>query len=134
MTYEEALKRVEGGILEEGEFFEDPEILKLSDKNGWSIAHEQARKRSHLKPPGSWKYDTDVWENEEILTLTAHYEDIDALELLNTGVVLRYGLVPHPLLVLEVLRMQGWQPKTERISKFCKAMELARRLEEGKTK
>ena len=39
MTYEEALRRVE-----EGERFEDHTTLKLTNKNGWTVAHYQAHK------------------------------------------------------------------------------------------
>ncbi|BAI81774.1 hypothetical protein DEFDS_P153 (plasmid) [Deferribacter desulfuricans SSM1] len=39
MTYKKALRQIK-----EGHFFEDKEILKLANKNGWTVAHIQAKK------------------------------------------------------------------------------------------
>jgi len=36
LTHEQAITQVK-----EGKFFENPEILKLCNNTGWSIAHEQ---------------------------------------------------------------------------------------------
>lgn len=49
-------------LVSEGKFFEDVNILKIANKNGWTIAHEQAKR--------GW-----TTENEEILCL-ADYKGI----------------------------------------------------------
>jgi len=92
VTLKEAFERVISG-----ERFEDPEILKLASPNGWSVAHEQA-----------WRGWTTL--DPDILSLLESPTPDPGNPLLE-GVPL--SSVEKARTVLDVMLLEGWEPKTE---------------------
>jgi len=100
MTFEEAWERVDKGAK-----FEDPEILKMANSHGWTIAHAQACRVWITEDPDILKLTTDDgWTVAHVQAC----EDWTTLNPYSLSLADRYGET-----VLDIMLSKGWKPETE---------------------
>jgi len=100
MTWGEALVKIQ-----KGERFEDPDILRLADFFGWSVAHAQACRVWTTEDPSILKLTTDNGWTVSHEQARRGWTTLDPYILSLTDT---YGKT-----VLDIMLSEGWEPKTE---------------------